>query len=1806
MSNTTIQLKKSGLTGNTPADLVHGELAINYADGKLFYKNGVGIKAIENQKTFSTINSNNSLIIASTPTDILSLVAGNNIVINTNTISKSITIGFSGSTLIDSYARDTANSASSNTVYILGIDYAQNNRIDAAYAAANISNSFVNSGGTVTGNVNITGSLTIGEDFIVEGNTTYTNISAIKVDNPIIFLANNNVLGDALDIGFVGLYNNGANSYTGLFRDPTLKEYFLFKDYTQPVEANTLIDINDSSFVKANLIAQYIKANLISDKATVGGVNILDFINRVSSNTIVTQGVDNTQNNRIDTIHAVANVGSDFVNNGGVIGGDVFISQDLTVTGNLSVLGSEVKLNTASIDINSSFLLLANNNTFNDILDFGFAGTYNDGDVRHAGLFRDPTVKEFLFFDGYTPNIASNTLIDINDSSFSRANVQVDYVKGNLIASTVTLNGTDLTGKLDSLTSNTIYSQEVDNWQNTSITSVDSFAQSAYDKSNSANVLAQAAFNKANNTSIRVGTTGVDNVISNVITNVTGINFDTLTGFSVSDLGSGNVKVSLGSTFKTWKVDGQTDLIAVAEDTVRFGAANGITITTDPAGDPKSITFSAYPVYSLANTASANTIYTQGVDATQNTNIEASNNLAQGAFDKANNALPLTGGTVAGNITANNFTANLAVYTPNLYSPGSGALIEMSDIGIISINPSGGSGAGPKFIGKTIEVNQVYSGSYGGNYLSLNNETRLGSNRYDSVQIVTGTDGNETNIWNFSNNQLIFPDNTYQNTAFTGTAIDQYGRNQANAANNLATSSYAQANAANNLAQSSFNLANTNASSITVIQGVDTTQNTNISAADTLARGAFNQANAATNSASYAYGRANSAYTQANVGATFVSSGGTVSGNVVISKDLSVTGNLYVLGNTVSINTSSFTVQDSLIILGLGNYTTDILDIGFAGHYNDGVNAHAGIIRDSTNKEFYIFQGYTPELDATNNIDINDPSFATANVNASYFKGNLIATTAVIGGYDIFNYSYDGYAQANAATNSAQAAFNQANAANNLATSSYAQANAADTMAIGAYGVANTNATNIAIIQGVNNTQNTNISAADTLARGAFGQANATNTYAFSAYTQANATNNLASSAYNQANAADTLASSAYQSGNTNATNITNVNIFATSGYAQANAANNLATSAYNTANLKFNTSGGTITGSVNVNANLIVTGANVSLGNVGNVHIYGGNTGQLLSTDNFGKLEWIDLPTPNTVTYTANSLIQTNGVYVSGNLWSTQVFGDYGSANGAYVLTDGSGTAPAWYIDFDFLNVVKFNRVVMNINYSQNSGHTIYVQLYNNTTSTWDNIGTYTGLGSYYAFALEVIDEASYLNSGRVQLRLYHSNAGNVSHQTSIDYIALEQSYQGPQGPRGPTGATGATGATGNGVSSGGTTGQVLIKTSATDYATAWSNNLIDAWNSGNASYIQANSANNMAIGAYGVANTNSNLITIIQGVDTTQNTNISAANNLAQGAFNKANTVGTLAQAAFDKANTGTSGGSTDKTYTFYQNSAPATSNAHDLWVNSDTGVVYENFGSNTSPVWAEFGPTGVATNTAPGIISATNLNINYTPATTTGYGLSISAANTQGGTGYADFLKVTNTTSGATNPNKSLRMNSTGSIEIINSAYTSTLMLLSDAGAMSVSGSYQVNGKQAVNGPAFRAYIDSGQAITSGSQQKVTFGSETFDTNGNFSSSRFTPTVEGYYQLNATVRIEGNSGTGEVMITIWKNGSEYARGTNEGGTEQGANWYSLQVSDLAYANGTGDYFEIYIQQTSGGNRNTTAGTNISYFSGSMVRGA
>jgi hypothetical protein len=54
-------------------------------------------------------------------------------------------------------------------------------------------------------------------------------------------------------------------------------------------------------------------------------------------------------------------------------------------------------------------------------------------------------------------------------------------------------------------------------------------------------------------------------------------------------------------------------------------------------------------------------------------------------------------------------------------------------------------------------------------------------------------------------------------------------------------------------------------------------------------------------------------------------------------------------------------------------------------------------------------------------------------------------------------------------------------------------------------------------------------------------------------------------------------------------------------------------------------------------------------------------------------------------------------------------------------------------------------------------------------------------------------------------------------------DNVIAVESLRGPQGISGTSGADGADGAPGAGVAIGGTTGQVLVKASTVDYATAW-----------------------------------------------------------------------------------------------------------------------------------------------------------------------------------------------------------------------------------------------------------------------------------------------------------------------------------------------------------------------------------------------
>lgn len=140
----------------------------------------------------------------------------------------------------------------------------------------------------------------------------------------------------------------------------------------------------------------------------------------------------------------------------------------------------------------------------------------------------------------------------------------------------------------------------------------------------------------------------------------------------------------------------------------------------------------------------------------------------------------------------------------------------------------------------------------------------------------------------------------------------------------------------------------------------------------------------------------------------------------------------------------------------------------------------------------------------------------------------------------------------------------------------------------------------------------------------------------------------------------------------------------------------------------------------------------------------------------------------------------------------------------------------------------------------------------------------------------------------------------------------------------------------------------------------------------------------------------------------------------------------------------------------------------------------------------------------------------------------------------------------------------------------------------------------GTGSTNPPAFRAESDANQNINSGVWTKVTLGAETFDTSSNFSSSRFTPTVAGYYQVNMVVQI--NTPSYPPGVRLYKNGSGMTYSV--GGYQAGALNGTVAHTDLVYMNGSTDYLEMYAIQISGGSTDLLAGQCA--FSASLVRGA
>jgi hypothetical protein len=183
-----------------------------------------------------------------------------------------------------------------------------------------------------------------------------------------------------------------------------------------------------------------------------------------------------------------------------------------------------------------------------------------------------------------------------------------------------------------------------------------------------------------------------------------------------------------------------------------------------------------------------------------------------------------------------------------------------------------------------------------------------------------------------------------------------------------------------------------------------------------------------------------------------------------------------------------------------------------------------------------------------------------------------------------------------------------------------------------------------------------------------------------------------------------------------------------------------------------------------------------------------------------------------------------------------------------------------------------------------------------------------------------------------------------------------------------------------------------------------------------------------------------------------------------------------------------------------------------------------------------------------------------------------------------------------------NLKLKNPSGGSLNLVSADGASDLTVTFPAGT----GTAMVSG----NMPAFSAYKSSNQSFSSSTWTKVTLDLEMFDTNNNFASSTFTPTVAGYYQINAGVALSNLTAYPTSGVTgVYKNGLLYLRGlVNFGGGTGAFNDVICNASAVIYMNGTSDYLELYAYQVAGGTPQIVGNSDTyqTHFSGVLVRAA
>ena len=131
----------------------------------------------------------------------------------------------------------------------------------------------------------------------------------------------------------------------------------------------------------------------------------------------------------------------------------------------------------------------------------------------------------------------------------------------------------------------------------------------------------------------------------------------------------------------------------------------------------------------------------------------------------------------------------------------------------------------------------------------------------------------------------------------------------------------------------------------------------------------------------------------------------------------------------------------------------------------------------------------------------------------------------------------------------------------------------------------------------------------------------------------------------------------------------------------------------------------------------------------------------------------------------------------------------------------------------------------------------------------------------------------------------------------------------------------------------------------------------------------------------------------------------------------------------------------------------------------------------------------------------------------------------------------------------------------------------------------GSTTLAGAGLANTPAFYAQAASDQSWADDATAKIIFGTEVYDTNNTFASSRFTPGVAGTYKIYCGIQV-GTASTAygavdHCRLQLYKNGSSFIRADYDSrGSSQGNGFVSFTLNgNWSVVADDNDYYEIYV---------------------------